>query len=69
MQGLSGAPGALDTSGLDLTPAEIETLLGVNEDDWRAEIDMIEARYRNLGERLPSQMRHQLDLLEERLGL
>lgn len=67
--GLVPPPEALDTSGLDLNPTELEALLGVDEDDWRAEIDMIEAHYRNLGERLPPQMRHQLDLLEERLGL
>ena len=66
--GLVPPPGALDTSGLDLTDAEIETLLEVDDDDWRAEIDMIEAHYAALGERLPPEMRKELDRLEQRLG-
>ena len=67
--GLVPPPKALDTTGLDLTDEQIAALTTVDEDDWRAEIDMIEAHYNALGDRLPPEMRRQLDQLEERLGV
>ncbi len=67
--GLVPPPEAIDTDGLDLTDEQIKSLLTVDEDDWRAEMDMIETHYRSLGERLPKEMRRQLDRLEERLGV
>ena len=67
--GLVPPPEALDTTGLKLTDEQIAALTTVDEDDWRAEIDMIEAHYNTLGDRLPPEMRRQLDLLEERLGV
>ncbi|WP_428118150.1 phosphoenolpyruvate carboxykinase (GTP) [Candidatus Poriferisodalis sp.] len=67
--GLVPPPKALDTTGLDLTDEQIVSLTTVDEDDWRAEIDMIEAHYNTLGDRLPPEMRRQLDQLEERLGV
>ena len=67
--GLVPPPKALDTTGLNLTDEQIASLTTVDEDDWRAEIDMIEAHYNTLGDRLPPEMRRQLDQLEERLGV
>ena len=67
--GLVPPPEALDTAGLELTDEQVTALTTVNEDDWRAEIDMIEVHYNTLGDRLPPEMRHQLDQLEERLGV
>ncbi len=62
------AAGAIDTSGLDLDPSTLATLLSVDNEAWRAEIPQIEAHYDRLGERLPDEMRDELRELEKRLA-
>ena len=62
------AAGAIDTSGLDLDPATLATLLSVDNEAWRAEIPQIEAHYDRIGPRLPDEMRDELRELEKRLA-
>ncbi|HEY6534089.1 MAG TPA: phosphoenolpyruvate carboxykinase (GTP) [Acidimicrobiales bacterium] len=59
---------ALDTTGLDIDAATIATLLSVDNEAWRAEIPQIEAHYAKLGERLPAELRDELQELEKRLA-
>ncbi len=66
--GMVPKPEDLDVSGLDLKPEEIQTLLAVNEDEWKSELTLIEEHYESIGERLPNQMRVQLTRLSERLA-
>ena len=66
--GLVPKPEDLDVSGLDLHPEELQTLLAVNEDEWKSELTLIEEHYESIGERLPDQMRVQLTRLSERLA-
>jgi phosphoenolpyruvate carboxykinase (GTP) len=58
----------LDITGLDLTPEELETLLAVDHNEWQDELSLIEEHYDAIGERLPSEMRLQLEQLSERLS-
>ncbi len=62
------APGALDTTGLDISPEALATLLSVDEADWRAEVPLIEEHYAQFGDRLPARLRDEVAELVKRLG-
>jgi phosphoenolpyruvate carboxykinase (GTP) len=66
--GLVPAPGALDTEGLDVTDDDMAEVLRVDADEWRAEIPSIEEHFANLGERVPVELRDELNALEKRLS-
>ena len=66
--GLVPTADALDTSGLDLDPAVAEELLSVDPESWRQEIPLIEEQFDFIGERLPAELREQLETLEKRLS-
>jgi phosphoenolpyruvate carboxykinase (GTP) len=60
-------PAALPVDGLDLAPGALDALLSVDEDEWRAELPLIEEHYSVFGERLPSALHDELDALAKRL--
>jgi phosphoenolpyruvate carboxykinase (GTP) len=62
-------PESLDTSGLDLSDAELEQALAVDPEEWKAEIPQIEEWFEKFGETLPTQLRVELDGLKARLGV
>jgi len=62
------APGALRTDGMDLRDGDLEQLLRVDADEWRAELPSIEEHYAQFGDRLPAGLRDQLDALAQRLS-
>ena len=59
--------GELDVSGLNLTSEALEALLSVDATEWRNELALIEEHYEAIGDRLPAEMRLQLDRLADRL--
>ena len=59
--------GAVDTSGLDISSADMDELLHVKKDEWLAEVDSIRKHYVGYGDKLPKELAKQLDALEERL--
>ena len=59
--------GELDVSGLDLTSEALEALLSVDATEWRNELALIEEHYEAIGDRLPAEMRLQLERLADRL--
>jgi phosphoenolpyruvate carboxykinase (GTP) len=61
-------PQAINTEGLDVPKEDLEELLEVKADDWRAEIPSIEEHYAFLGERVPQALRDELDGLRDRLS-
>jgi phosphoenolpyruvate carboxykinase (GTP) len=65
--GLVPAPGALDTTGLDMNPEDLAKALAVDPGEWRAELPLIEEWFDTLGEKLPSQLRDELATLRSRL--
>src|SRR5947208_1714155 len=57
----------LPLDGLDLSPEATAELLKVDADEWRAEVPSIEEHFAFLGDRLPHELRDQLEALEKRL--
>jgi phosphoenolpyruvate carboxykinase (GTP) len=62
------APGAIDTSGLDLAPEVVDALLSVDAESWRAELPQLEEHYESLGATVPAALRDELQELEKRLA-
>ena len=60
--------GALDTSGLDITAAQLETLLSVDTAVWAEEAALIPPFYEKFGDRLPAQLWEEHASLLERLA-
>jgi phosphoenolpyruvate carboxykinase (GTP) len=61
-------PGALDTTGLDVNEEDLKTLLNVDEEEWLAELPLIQEHYLRLGDRLPPALEAELATLTQRLG-
>jgi phosphoenolpyruvate carboxykinase (GTP) len=59
--------GALNTEGLDISREDLEELLRVDAGEWLDEIAPIREFYEQFGDKLPGELRAQLDALEERL--
>jgi phosphoenolpyruvate carboxykinase (GTP) len=66
--GLVPTPGGLDTEGLSLDDADLAELLKVDAAEWLPEIDPIREFYAQFGEKLPDELKAQLDALQERLS-
>jgi phosphoenolpyruvate carboxykinase (GTP) len=62
------APGAIDTTGLDVSKEDMAELLRVDVDEWRAELPLIAEHYAKFGGRLPSELSSELEALKQRLG-
>ncbi len=61
------APGAIDTSELDVTEEQMEELLKVDVQEWLGEIQSIQEHYARFGDRLPAALSEELTALEARL--
>jgi phosphoenolpyruvate carboxykinase (GTP) len=66
--GLVPAPRAIDTAGLDVTEEDMAELLRVDPDEWKAQLPQVREHFSRFGDRLPRELRAQLEALEERLG-
>ncbi len=66
--GLVPSDDAIDRTGLDLDDETMARILHVDAEAWRAEVPHIEAHFEFIGERLPSQLRDELNQLEKRLA-
>jgi phosphoenolpyruvate carboxykinase (GTP) len=63
------AAGAIDISGLEgVTEADMELLLAIDKEAWKAEIESIRANYVEYGDRLPMELSDALETLEKALG-
>ena len=58
---------AINVEGLDISPADMDELLTVHNDEWRAEVPMIREHFAQFADRLPPQLAAALDDLEARL--
>jgi phosphoenolpyruvate carboxykinase (GTP) len=61
-------PGSLNTDGLAMPEDELEQILAVDAEQWKAEIPPIREFFDRFGDRLPPEVGAQLDALEERLN-
>ncbi|GAA1875921.1 phosphoenolpyruvate carboxykinase (GTP) [Lapillicoccus jejuensis] len=62
-------PEALDTTGLEMTPEQVEAALAVDPEEWKQEIPQIEEWFARFEGNLPTQLQVELDGLKARLGL
>ncbi|MCX5847611.1 MAG: phosphoenolpyruvate carboxykinase (GTP) [Deltaproteobacteria bacterium] len=62
------APGAIDTSGLNVSSEDIAELLKVDVNDWRIEVENIKEYYSQFGDKLPQGLKDELNALEKRLS-
>jgi phosphoenolpyruvate carboxykinase (GTP) len=60
-------PDALDTTGLNVSKSDLETLLAVDNKGWLDEIPSIREHFKSFGNRLPGGLNDELRQLEERL--
>ena len=58
----------LDVNGLDITTADLDELLAVNDDEWLVEADSVEQHFATFGDRLPAPLEHELAALRARLA-
>ena len=65
--GIVPAPGALDTTGLDMTEEQVAKALEVNAEEWATELGLIEEWLAKFGDKLPSQMSDELATLKSNL--
>ncbi|UGS35439.1 Phosphoenolpyruvate carboxykinase [GTP] [Capillimicrobium parvum] len=61
------APGSLETAGLGLSDADLTELLHVDEEGWKAQLPQVHEHFARF-DRLPDELREQLDALEKRLS-
>lgn len=57
----------INIKGLNLDENKLNEILKVNKSDWKKEVLSIEDFYKSLGERLPDQLKNELDKLKKRL--
>jgi phosphoenolpyruvate carboxykinase (GTP) len=62
------APDAIDTEGLDVSREDMEKLLAVDPEQWKAQLPQVREHLARFGDRLPQGLRRQLEALEQRLG-
>jgi phosphoenolpyruvate carboxykinase (GTP) len=61
-------PGTLDTDGLDIDPADLETLLAVDSDGWKQAVPQIRHHFAQFGDKLPDELNSAVDELEASLA-
>jgi phosphoenolpyruvate carboxykinase (GTP) len=59
---------SLDVSGLDMTPEQVEQALAVKPEEWREEIPQITEWFEKFGDKLPTTMWDELEILKSRLS-
>jgi phosphoenolpyruvate carboxykinase (GTP) len=62
-------PDTLDVTGLDLTAEDLQDVLRVDSDEWKAELPAISEWFAKFGEKLPGVLWAELDALKARLGV
>jgi phosphoenolpyruvate carboxykinase (GTP) len=66
--GLVPAPGDLYTGGLDVRQEDLDAVLTVDRDEVREQLPELHQHFATFGDRLPQELREQLEALERRLS-
>jgi len=62
------APGAIEIDGTGVSKEDMDELLRVDRDEWRAEVPLIRKHFAQFGDRLPKELAGAVEDLERRLG-
>ncbi|HLM26431.1 MAG TPA: phosphoenolpyruvate carboxykinase (GTP) [Thermoleophilaceae bacterium] len=65
--GLVPKSGSLDLEGLDISDEAMEELLRVEPEDWKAQLSQVREHFAQFGNKLPDELRSQLEALEGKL--
>jgi len=60
--------GGIETTGLDISDDALAQLLAVDPEEWKAQLPQVHEHFARFGDRLPPELRAQLEALEDRLG-
>jgi phosphoenolpyruvate carboxykinase (GTP) len=60
---------SIDVTGLELSLEALQTALAVDDEEWKAEIPLIEEWFTKLGDKVPTALKVELDGLKARLGM
>jgi phosphoenolpyruvate carboxykinase (GTP) len=60
--------GGIDTGGVDVDPEAMSKVLAVDPEDWKHQLPQMHEHYAKFGERLPEELKRQLEALEQALG-
>ena len=66
--GVMPKPEELDVTGLDLTPEQVATAVAYDAEGWKKEIPMIEEWLAKFGDKLPAELKAELEGLKARVG-
>jgi phosphoenolpyruvate carboxykinase (GTP) len=66
--GLVPAPGDLYTGGLDISAEDLAEVLSVDPEALREQLPQVKAHLAQFGDRLPDELKAQLEALERRLA-
>jgi phosphoenolpyruvate carboxykinase (GTP) len=66
--GLVPTPDAIDTEGLEVSAQDMEKLLDVDPELFKAQLLQVHEHFARFGDSLPPELRKQLEALEQRLG-
>jgi phosphoenolpyruvate carboxykinase (GTP) len=58
----------LDAAGLDITAEQLEAALRVDVDEWRTEVERAGEHFDRFGDKVPAELRAELDALQSRLS-
>ena len=60
---------SINIEGLSITKDEVAAALAFSTDEWKEEVERIEAHYATFGKHLPAELQAELDGLKSRLGM
>ncbi|HWD65232.1 MAG TPA: phosphoenolpyruvate carboxykinase (GTP) [Solirubrobacteraceae bacterium] len=60
--------GGIETGGLELSSGAMQELLEVDVEGWRDQLPQMHEHFARFGEKLPGELREQLEALDKRLG-
>ena len=67
--GLTAPASEVNIDGLDVSDADMEMLLTVDDDEWRKEVPLIREHFSIFADRIPAELLSELGDLETSLGL
>jgi len=59
--------GGIETAGLDVSAETMAKLLEVDTEGWASQLPQMKQHYAAVGDKLPAELRTQLEALEQRL--
>ena len=66
--GLLPTPSDIDTTDLDINAEQLNELLSVDKEVWKEDVENIKEYFAQFGDRLPAEIKHQLEILEGNLN-